>query len=127
MSRYSNDLRKRAADKLTAGVSIGIIAQELYLNPETIRKWKNKLKLGTLYDEIHIGGHPVVYDLEGLKKFVEQYPDKMLYEINDEFFGGTASTSGISDALIKMNFRLKKKSSSTENEVKKEGRFIPKN
>ncbi len=127
MPRYSNDLRLRAANKLNAGVSVRVIAEELELHPETIRKWKIKLKLGILYDVIHIGGRPVVYDYEGLKKFVENYPDKMLYEIKDQFFGGLASTSGISDALIKMDFRFKKKYNYTEKEMRSKGNGISKN
>lgn len=79
----------------------------------TLRKWKKKLDDGTLYDEIHTGGHPVVYDLDGLKQFVNDNPDKYIREIKAEFFeakGNKASFGGIHKALDKMDIRLKKKS-----------------
>jgi transposase len=93
----------------------------------TLRKWKKKLDLGTLYDKIHTGGHPVVYDLEGLKKFVYDNPDKYIREIKAEFFvakGNKASFGGIHKALDKMDIRLKKKSLHLEKVLSKKKKNI---
>ena len=108
MSRYSNDFRKQVAKQFEAGVSIISICSDYNISETTAYLWRIKLKEGNLYDEVHIGGKPTVYDLEGLKQFVINNPDKLLREINDEFFGGKASTSGIDKALSRMDFRLKK-------------------
>jgi transposase len=116
MSRYDNDLRKRVAKRLVVGLSAAGYQElsELFdVGITTLKKWSKKLAAGTLYDKIHIGGRPVVYDLEGLKKFVSDYPDKYIREIKEEFFeakGNKASETGITKALDKMDFRLKKKS-----------------
>jgi transposase len=120
MSRYSNDLRSRVAKKLINGLTtIGYeeVSKEFDICVATLKTWYKKLQQGTLYEELHLGGHPVVYDLVGLKKFVEDNPDKYLREINDEFFGGSASTSGIDDALKKMGISLKKKSKSIKKQM----------
>jgi transposase len=120
MSRYSNDLRLRVAKKLVKGLTtVGYeeVSKEFDICVKTLKSWYKKLQLGTLYDEVHSGGHPVIYDLVGLKKFVDDNPDKYLREINDEFFGGSASTSGIDDALKKMGISLKKKSKSIKKQM----------
>jgi transposase len=123
MSRYDNDLRRRIAKRLVVGLSaVGYreVSKLFDVGVATLRKWSKKLQEGTLYDKIHIGGRPVVYDLEGLKKFVEDYPDKYIREIKAEFFedkGNKASETGITKALDKMNFRLKKKSKYTKKET----------
>jgi transposase len=116
MSRYSNDLRMRVAKKLVTGLTtIGYqeVSHQFDISIWTLKVWYKKLKAGTLYDEVHIGGRPVTYDLEGLKKFVEDYPDKYIREIKAEFFeakGNKASFGGIHKALDKMDIHLKKKS-----------------
>jgi len=120
--RYSNDLRKRAMDLLENSKSILEVSELLQITEDTLYLWRKKLKLGTLYDIIKTGGHPVMYDLKGLKKFVEEHPDKYIREIKNEFFekqGNKASFGGIHKALNKMDFRLKKKSSYSEKEMKK--------
>jgi transposase len=123
MSRYSNDLRRVVATKLITGLTtIGYqeVSELFKVGVSTLKLWHKKLLAGTLYDEVHIGGRPVVYDLEGLKKFVEDYPDKYIREIKEEFFeakGNKASETGITKALDKMNFRLKKKSKYTKKET----------
>ena len=108
MSRYSNDFRKLFASKVNQGISITEICKELNIGEDTAYKWRLKLRAGTLFDVISIGGRPAIYDYDGLRDFVENYPDKTLYEINIEFFKGQASTSGIDNALKRMKFRLKK-------------------
>jgi transposase len=116
MARYDNDLRRRVAKRLVAGLSAAgyrEVSEIFEVGVPTLKKWKKKLDLGTLYDKIHTGGHPVVYDLEGLKKFVSDNPDKYIREIKAEFFeakGNKASFGGIHKALDKMEIRLKKKS-----------------
>jgi transposase len=120
MSRYSNDLRRRVAKKLVVGLSaVGYreASKEFDICVATLREWSKKKVAGTLYDEIRTGGRPPVYDLQGLKKFVDDNPDKYIREIKEEFFesiGNKASESGISKALDKMDFRLKKKSKYTK-------------
>jgi transposase len=89
MSRYSNDLRRVVATKLITGLTtIGYqeVSELFKVGVSTLKLWYKKLLAGTLYDEVHIGGRPVVYDLKGLKKFVEDYPDKYIREIKEEFF-----------------------------------------
>jgi transposase len=116
MSRYSNDFRALVAKKLSliglagSAVSLESISKDFEVSVTSLKLWVKKIAAGTLYDIITKGGHPVVYDLVGLKKFVEDNPDKYLREINDEFFKGKASTSGIDDALKRMGISLKKKS-----------------
>jgi transposase len=123
MSRYNNDLRRRVAKRLVVGLSaVGYreVSELFDVCVATLRKWSKKLAAGTLYDEIHVGGRPVVYDLEGLKKFVDDNPDKYIREIKEEFFeskGAVASESGITKALGKMDFRLKKKSRYTKKDA----------
>lgn len=117
MSRYSNDLRKLVAKRLLSSMSLKEISKEFEVSLSTLKLWNKKLATGTLYSVVHSGGHPVVYDLEGLKKFVEDNPDKYLREIREEFFNGKASISGIDDALNKMGINLKKKSNFLKKEI----------
>lgn len=120
MSRYSNDFRKQVAKQFESGVNISTICEEYGIGEDTAYRWRKQLQQGTLFDEVHVGGRPVVYDLEGLKQFVTDYPDKLLREIKVEFFessGNTASTSGIDVALKKMNFKFKKRSNFSKNEM----------
>jgi hypothetical protein len=117
MPRYDNDLRRRVAKRLIPQLTtIGYqeVSDQFDVSVWILKIWYKKLLAGTLYDEVHLGGHPVVYDLEGLKKFVEDNPDKYIREIKAEFFedkGNKASFGGIHKALNKMDFRFKKKSS----------------
>lgn len=114
MSRYSNDLRLRAIYLISQGKTIYEVGEILDIHFRTIRKWQLKHEAGTLYDILKSTGAPTTYDLEGLKKFVEDYPDKFIHEIKSEFFeskGNKASFGGIHKALAKMDFRFKKKSS----------------
>ena len=108
MPRYSNDLRKLFADKINQGLSIATIQKELNIGEDTAYKWRLKMIDGTLFNIIRSGGHAPTYDYAGLQAYLELYPDKMLYEIKDEFFNGKASISGIDKALKRMKFRLKK-------------------
>jgi transposase len=120
--RYSNDLRKRAVDLLESGKTVPEVSEILNIAKDTLYLWRKKLKSDTLYDIIKTGGHPVMYDLEGLKKFVENHPDKYIREIKNEFFeknGKKASFGGIHKALKRMDFRLKKKSSYSEKGIRK--------
>jgi transposase len=119
MSRYSNDFRALVAKKLGmvgsvnsvgSAVSLESISKDFEVSVTCLKLWVKKIAAGTLYDIIVKGGRPVVYNLVGLKKFVEDNPDKYLREINDDFFEGKASTSGIDDALKRMGISLKKKS-----------------
>jgi transposase len=112
--RYSNDLRLRAVKLLSKGKTIYEVGEVLDIHFRTIRKWQLKYEAGTLFEILKSTGHPVVYDLAGLKEFVQKNPDKYLREIKQEFFeakGNKSCNAGISKALVKMNFRLKKKSS----------------
>jgi transposase len=133
MSRYDNDLRRRVAKRLVDGLSaVGYreVSKLFEVGVTTLRKWKKKLDLGTLYDKIHTGGHPVVYDLEGLKQFVNDNPDKYIREIKVEFFeakGNKASFGGIHKALDKMDIRLKKKSLHLEKALSKKKKNIKQN
>jgi transposase len=128
MSRYDNDLRRRVAKRLVDGLSaVGYreVSKLFEVCVATLRKWKKKLDAGTLYDEIHTGGHPVVYDLDGLKQFVNDNPDKYIREIKAEFFvakGNKASFGGIHKALDKMDIRLKKKSLGLKKATVKSGK-----
>jgi transposase-like protein len=115
--RYSNDLRLRAIKLINSGKQYIEVAKELDIGRDTLSKWSKLNIEGKLYEINNNGGHPVIYDLEGLSKFVIQFPDKTLWEINQEFFGSKASLSGINDALGKMDFRFKKKSLSSKKEM----------
>ena len=119
MSRYSNDFRALVASKLSSAVSLETISKDFEVFMSCLKLWVKKLAAGTLYNIVRSGGKPVVYDLEGLKKFVEDNPDKYLREIRDEFFGGKASTSGIDDALKRMGINLKKKSNYSKKQILK--------
>lgn len=119
MSRYSNNFRALVAKKLSSAVSLETISKDFEVSMSCLRLWVKKLDAGTLYDLVRRGGKPVVYDLIGLKKFVEDNPDKYLREIRDEFFGGKASTSGIDKALRKLGISLKKKSSYSKKQILK--------
>ena len=127
MPRYSNDFRKLIAQKFQKGISIKTICEEFNIGEDTAYRWRAKLKAGTLYDIVKLGGHPIVYDYKGLKDFVDKYPDKILREIKDEFFAGNACLSGIDKALTKMKFRLKKKYNYTKNETTTKDNCISKN
>ena len=119
MSRYSNDLRRLAIDMLKVKKkSFQEVSVTINVCTKTLRLWVDKNTEGTLLDTIPSTGRSRVYDYDGLKDFVEKYPDKMLYEIKNEFFGGKFSLSGIDKALKVMNFRLKKNYSSTKKEMK---------
>jgi transposase len=114
MSRYSNDLRLRAVNLLSKGKTLFEVGEILQIHFRTIRKWQLKNESGVLFKVLKSTGRPVVYDLDGLKKFVEDYPDKYIHEIKSEFFeakGNKASFGGIHKALDRMDFRFKKKSS----------------
>lgn len=116
MSRYSNDLRLRAVNLLSKGKTIYEVGKILEIHFRTIRKWQIKnesKKPEDLFKVIKSKGRPTVYDLEGLKKFVDTYPDKYIREIKSEFFesnGNKASFGGIHKALKRLEFKLKKKS-----------------
>lgn len=125
MSRYSNDLRLRAINLLNSGRTIYEVGETLEIHFRTIRNWQIKNENGTLFQILKSSGRPVEYDLEGLKKFVEDYPDKFIHEIKSEFFeavGNKASFGGIHKALDKMDFRLKKKSFYSKKEILKKGK-----
>jgi transposase len=119
MSRYSNDFRKLVAKKLSSAVALETISKDFEVSMSCLKLWVKKLAAGTLYDIVHSGGKPVVYDLAGLKKFVEDNPDKYLREIRDEFFMGKASTSGIDKSLRKLGISLKKKSNFSKKQIPK--------
>jgi len=123
--RYSNDLRIRVAKRLKKpglnSSKLLKISKEFEIGVDTLKKWVKKLKEGTLYDVIKKGGKPRVYDYDELKEFVEKYPDKYLREIKAELFeakGLKASTSGIDDALKRLDIQFKKKSSSSKKQIK---------
>lgn len=118
MSRYSNDFRTLVAKELSSAVSLETISKDFEVSISCLRLWVKKLAAGTLYDIVRSGGKPAVFDLVGLKQFVEDNPDKYLREIRDEFFGGRASTSGIDDALKRMGINLKKKSNFSKKEMR---------
>jgi transposase len=126
MSRYSNDLRKLVAKKLintTTTAQYREVSIEYEIGIDTLRKWKKKLLSESLFDEIHIGGRPTEYDMDGLRQYVEKYPDKYIREMLVEFFianGQKASIGGIHKALSKLGIELKKKSSHTKKEMKLE-------
>jgi hypothetical protein len=87
MSRYGNDLRLRAIKLLNESQTIFKVGAVLEIHYRTIRKWQIKNDAGTLlYDVLKSTGHSVVYDLDGLKYFVEDYPDKYIHEIKSELF-----------------------------------------
>ncbi len=110
MSRYSNDLRRLAMDMLkTQKKSFDEVSKVINVCTKTLRSWFHKNNNGTLFDIIPSTGRHRIYDYDGLKIFVDQYPDKMLYEIKDEFFNSKACLSGIDKALKTMDFRLKKR------------------
>lgn len=118
MSRYSNDMRRLAMDMLnTQKKSFDEVSLIVKVCTKTLRNWFHKNTNGTLYDIVPSTGRPRTYDYDGLKTFVDQHQDKMLYEIKDEFFNGNASLSGIDKALKTMNFRLKKKSNYSKKEI----------
>lgn len=120
MSRYSNDFRALVAKKLvldSSAVSLETISKDFEISMSCLRLWVKKIAAGTLYNFVRSGGHPVVYDLVGLKKFVQDNPDKYLREINVEFFDSKASTSGIDKALKKMCISLKKKSNYSKKQI----------
>jgi len=97
------------------------ISKEFEISLDTLKKWIKKLKDGTLYEVIKKGGKPRVYDYDELKEFVEKYPDKYLREIKAELFearGLKASTSGIDDALKRLDIQFKKKSFSSKRQIK---------
>lgn len=122
MSRYSNDFRKLVASRLcldSSAASLKSISKDFGVSMSCFKLWVKKLAAGTLYDEVHLGGKSVVYDLVGLKKFVTDNPDKYLREIRDEFFGGSASTSGIDKALKKLRIGLKKKFNYSKKQIQK--------
>jgi transposase len=119
MSRYSNDFRALVAKKLSSAVALETISKDFEVSMSCLKLWVKKLAAGTLYDIVRSGGKPVVYDLVGLKKFVEDNPDKYLREIRDEFFMGKASTSGIDKSLRKLGISLKKKSNFSKKQIPK--------
>ena len=127
MSRYSNDLRVLAINMLNSQKkSFEEVSKIINVCTKTLRSWFHKDNSGTLFDILPSTGRCRVYDYDGLKTFVDQYPDKTLYEIKDEFFTGKASISGIDKALKAMDFRLKKKSNYTKKlTMKKDNNMLP--
>lgn len=127
--RYSNDLRERAIDLLLIKKkSIKSVSKTLGIYFETLEKWLEKHKQGTLYDVVKKGGRPRTYDYDELKEFIqkEENQDKTLDEINQELYGGEGSTSGICDALKRLDFRFKKKSGYTKKEINKKEKSLNK-
>jgi transposase len=131
--RYSNDLRARVAKRLEipnlSTSELIKISKDFEISLETLKKWRKKLKEGTLYKIVKKGGKPRVYDYEKLREFVEKNPDKYLHEIKTELFeknGQKASISGIDDALKRMNLKLKKKSFYTKKGTKKKEKNLTK-
>jgi transposase len=132
--RYSNDLREKVAKRLQVSdldnVKLIEISKDFEIDISTLKKWVKKLQEGTLYQVSRKGGKPRVYDYQALKKFVEDNPDKYLREIKAELFeanGQKASTSGIDDALKRLDLKLKKKSISSKKEMKKKETLTEKN
>lgn len=120
MSRYSNDVRQIAINLLTKGKTIYEVGVNLDIHFRTIRTWQIKYEAGNLFVVSKSTGRPTVYDLAGLEKFVEHYPDKYIHEIKSEFFtakGNKSSFGGIHKALKQMNILLKKKSLHLEKEM----------
>lgn len=118
--RYSNDTRKIAIKLLLEdGKTVEDVSNLLNIYPETLEKWLVKYEQGELFQIKTSTGRPRTYDYEGLKEFVKNNPDLYLREINDQFFGGQASTSGIDDALERIDITFKKKSFYTKKETKK--------
>ena len=131
--RYSNDLRIRVAKKLKtpnlSNLQLQKIAKTFEISLKTLKKWQKKLEEGTLYKIMKKTGKPKAYDYDKLKEFVEKNPDKYLREIKVEFFeknGLKASISGISDALKRLDLKLKKKSYYLRKKTKKKEKFINK-
>jgi transposase len=131
--RYSNDLRHRVAKKLQVSnlseLKLKKISKDFDLNIGTLKNWQKKIVDGTLYQVVKKGGKPRVYDYEKLRDFVQKNPDKYLREIQAEFFevnGLKASTSGIDDALKRMDLKLKKKSSYLRKGMRKKEKFTSK-
>jgi transposase-like protein len=111
--RYSNDFRKLAMKMLDSGQTVAQVVEAMGMGVDTLYYWIKKNKEGTLFDIINNGGHPTVYDMDGLRAFVEANPDKYLREIKVEFFearGQKASFNGIHKALKKLDLGLKKNS-----------------
>lgn len=107
--RYSNDTRKIAIKLLTEDKkSVEEVSKLLNIYPETLQIWLKRYETGDLFEIRLSTGRPRVYDYEGLKEFVKDNPDLTLEEINQRFFQGTASTSGIFDALERLNITFKK-------------------
>ena len=119
MSRYSNDLRRLAIDLIkTQNKTFEDVSKTINVCTKTLRSWIHKNNNGNLFDILPSTGRNRIYDYDALKTFVINNPDKLLREINYEFFGGKASTSGIDKALTRMDFRLKKRSNFLEKEMK---------
>ena len=122
--RYSNDLRVRVAKKLQVNnlsdLKLRKISKDFEISLQTLKNWQKKIQDGTLLQIVKKGGKPRIYDYEKLREFVEKNPDKYLREIQAELFeanGLKASTSGIDDALKRMDLKLKKKSSYSKKEI----------
>lgn len=111
--RYSNDFRRLAMEKLETGKTVQEVAQIMNMSTDTLYIWIKKKEEGALFNVVNKGGHPTLYDMDGLEAFVKANPDKYIREIKAEFFeanGGKASAGGIHKALLKLDLKLKKNS-----------------
>lgn len=109
--RYSNDTRKIAIKLLLEDQkTIEEVSLLLGIYYETLTGWLEKHKQNQLFQIRKSTGRPRIYDYEGLKEFVKNNSDLTLEEINQDYFLGKASTSGIDDALKRMDITFKKKS-----------------
>jgi transposase len=107
--RYSNDTRKIAIKLLKEdGKSIDEVSKLLNIYSETLETWLAKYEAGDLFEIKLSTGRPREYDYEGLKEFVNNNSDLTLEEINQQYFQGSASTSGIDDALKRLKITFKK-------------------
>ena len=121
----SNDTRKIAIKLLIKDKKpIEKVSKLLNIYTETLEIWLAKYETGDLFEIKLSTGRPREYDYEGLKEFVNNNPDLTLEEINQQFMQGTGSTSGIDDALNRLNITFKKKSFYSKSEIKRKGQFI---
>jgi transposase len=115
--RYGNELRKKVSKMLKDNVPRKTISKLLNIGTSTLSLWKKLHQEGKLLEnETWKRGPKCTIDKEQLRQLVLEKPDLYLSEL-EEIFG--ISDSRLSVLLKEMGLNLKKRSKSTEKQIKK--------
>lgn len=113
---YSKDLRERAVGAYERGEgTYDEIAERFDVGVASLNRWlRLKRETGSVEHRPLGGGHPTVFDEEGLPKLValvDEKPDRTLDELCEvwkERHGDTVSTSAVGRALERAGLTRKK-------------------